>query len=51
MEREWETETLVGLLERTAASFGARTAVVDRLERMTYAELLDASKRIAGFLG
>lgn len=49
MEREWETETLVGLLERTAASFGARTAVVDRLERMTYAELLDASKRIAGF--
>lgn len=48
MEREWETETLSDILRRSAESFGERTAVVDRLMRLTYAELWDASRKVAG---
>jgi acyl-CoA synthetase len=45
------TDALIGeLMRRNATEFGSRTAVIQGTHELTWAELVDASLRLAGFL-
>jgi acyl-CoA synthetase (AMP-forming)/AMP-acid ligase II len=45
------TDALIGdMMRRNATEFGSRTAVIQGSDELTWAELVDASLRLAGFL-
>lgn len=46
----WAGETIAGRVDRWAGAYGERVAVSDQDERLTYAELAERSRRLAGHL-